>query len=124
VPCHRSITSRRLPSLAQEVAGFGIATTLVEPGGFRTDASTRSAEPAPVLAAYDELREEVMKDFFPPRGEPAELARAVIAAADREQPPRRLLVGSDAYAAIQASLAARLAEAEAQRESAAAADPA
>ncbi|WP_329459955.1 SDR family oxidoreductase [Streptomyces sp. NBC_01497] len=107
-------------ALAREVEEFGITTTLVEPGGFRTDANTRSAEQAPVLPAYKKLREQVMKDFFPPQGDPAALARAVIATADSPRPPRRLLLGTDAYTAIHASLSARLLEVEAQRESAAA----
>jgi NAD(P)-dependent dehydrogenase (short-subunit alcohol dehydrogenase family) len=103
-------------ALAAEVAGLGIATTLVEPGGFRTDANTRSLDSGPKLPVYTELREQVLRDFSDPIGDPAKLAAAVIAAADTAPPPRRLLLGSDAYQAVHASLTARLAEVEAQRE--------
>lgn len=105
-------------ALAQEVAGLGIATTLVEPGGFRTDANTRSADAAATLPVYAELREQVLRNFSEPAGDPARLAAAVIAAADAAQPPRRLLLGSDAYHAVHASLTARLREVEAQKDSA------
>ena len=40
-------------ALAQEVAGFGIKVTLVEPGGFSTDWGGPSAEHSEPLAAYD-----------------------------------------------------------------------
>ncbi|MEV6424670.1 SDR family oxidoreductase [Streptomyces sp. NPDC051662] len=105
-------------ALAQEVAGLGIATTLVEPGGFRTDANNRSVDAAPALPVYAGLRERLLGNFAEPVGDPARLATAVIAAAEAEQPPRRLLLGSDAYAAVHDSLTARLHEVEAQRESA------
>jgi NAD(P)-dependent dehydrogenase (short-subunit alcohol dehydrogenase family) len=104
-------------ALAAEVAGLRIATTLVEPGGFRTDANTRSKDSGPELPVYTELREQVLRDnFSDPIGDPAKLAAAVIAAADTAPPPRRLLLGSDAYQAVRASLTARLAEVETQRE--------
>ena len=46
-------------ALAQEVAGFGIHVTLVEPGGFATDWGGSSARHATPLPAYDEAREAV-----------------------------------------------------------------
>lgn len=109
-------------ALAQEVAGLGIATTLVEPGGFRTDADNRSVDAAAALPAYAELRDQVLRQFSEPMGDPAKLAAAVIAAADMAQPPRRLLLGSDAYEAVHAALTARLGEVEAQRDSASTTD--
>jgi NAD(P)-dependent dehydrogenase (short-subunit alcohol dehydrogenase family) len=108
--------------LAQEVAGLGIATTLVEPGGFRTDANTRSVDAAPALPVYAGLREQLLGNFAEPIGDPDKLAWAVIAAADLPHPPRRLLLGSDAYRSVHAALGARLAEAEAQRDGAAVTD--
>jgi NAD(P)-dependent dehydrogenase (short-subunit alcohol dehydrogenase family) len=105
-------------ALAQEVAGLGIATTLVEPGGFRTDSNARSVDAAPPLPVYAELREQMLRNFAEPMGDPARLASAVITVADAAPPPRRLLLGSDAYEAIHASLTARLHEVEAQKDSA------
>jgi NAD(P)-dependent dehydrogenase (short-subunit alcohol dehydrogenase family) len=109
-------------ALAQEVGGLGIATTLVEPGGFRTDANTRSVDASTPLPVYAELREQVLRGFAEPIGDPARLATAVIAAADAARPPRRLLLGSDAYEAVRASLSARLREVEAQKDSASVTD--
>jgi NAD(P)-dependent dehydrogenase (short-subunit alcohol dehydrogenase family) len=109
-------------ALAQEVNGLGIATTLVEPGGFRTDANGRSVDAAPALPVYADLRERLLNGFADPIGNPAKLAEAVIAAAYAEQAPRRLLLGSDAWAAVHASLSARLREVEAQRETASVTD--
>ena len=45
-------------SLAQEVAGFGIKVTLIEPGGYSTDWGGASAKHATALPAYDEVREQ------------------------------------------------------------------
>src|ERR1700761_4133081 len=44
-------------ALAQEVAGFGIHVTLIEPGGFSTDWAGPSARRASEIAAYEEVRE-------------------------------------------------------------------
>jgi NAD(P)-dependent dehydrogenase (short-subunit alcohol dehydrogenase family) len=70
-------------ALAGEVAALGIATTLVEPGGFRTDANTRSLDSGPELFVYNELREQA-RQFSDPIGDPAKLAVAVIAAPTRD----------------------------------------
>jgi NAD(P)-dependent dehydrogenase (short-subunit alcohol dehydrogenase family) len=103
--------------LAQEVAQHGIVTTLVEPGAARTDFAGRSMDAAPPLPAYAELREALFGDFSAD-GDPDKMADAIIGAGDAEQPPRRLLLGSDAYAMVSEALALRVAEAAAQRESA------
>ena len=49
-------------SMAQEVAGFGIKVTLVEPGGFSTDWSGPSASRSDELEAYAEVREAALAD--------------------------------------------------------------
>ncbi len=46
-----------VPVAAQEVAGFGIAVTLVEPGGFSTDWSGPSSKHSEELDAYADVRE-------------------------------------------------------------------
>jgi hypothetical protein len=67
-----------------------------------------------------DLREAQMPGAYRLRGQPeVPLAQALIAAADTDQPLRRLLLGSDAYEAVHAALTARLAEVQAQRDSAA-----
>src|SRR6476646_472659 len=48
-------------ALAQEVAGFGIHVTLIEPGGFSTDWGGASAKHAEPLPAYDETRAEMQQ---------------------------------------------------------------
>jgi len=56
-------------ALGQEVAGLGIHTTLVEPGGFRTDANTRSVDAAHELPAYARARAELPRSFATPIGD-------------------------------------------------------
>jgi NAD(P)-dependent dehydrogenase (short-subunit alcohol dehydrogenase family) len=100
--------------MSQELAPLGIATTLIEPGAARTNSSTTSVDPAPALEPYAELRAQLLASFAEPIGDPVKVAHAIIAAADVERPPRRLLLGSDAYEHVQAALSTRLREVEAQ----------
>jgi NAD(P)-dependent dehydrogenase (short-subunit alcohol dehydrogenase family) len=109
-------------ALATEVDGLGIKTTLVEPGGFRTDANTRSHDVAEPLPAYAGLRQELLSGFAEPKGDPAKFAAAVMTAVDSAPPPRRLVLGSDCFAAVHAALAVRLQEVEGQRDTAARTD--
>jgi hypothetical protein len=74
---------------------------------------------APALPVYAGLREQLLSTFAEPIGDPAKLAQALITAVNSDQPPRRLLLGTDAYEAVHAALTARLAEVQAQRDSAA-----
>jgi NAD(P)-dependent dehydrogenase (short-subunit alcohol dehydrogenase family) len=91
-----------MESLAPEVAPFGIRTTVVSPGSFRTELlteqSTTYAEPA--VADYAGRRAKQV-EFWNSRngkqgGDPAKLARALIHLADLEQPPLRFIAGADA----------------------------
>jgi len=81
-------------ALAQEVAGFGIKVTLVEPGPFSTDWSGSSAvhgEPDPV---YDEVRaaREASRSASIV-GDPAATGPAILKLVDAQEPPLRVLFG-------------------------------
>jgi len=57
-----------------------------------------------------------------PPGDPAKMAAAIIASADTEPAPSRIVLGSDAFGIIRKALAGRLAVIESQRETAAVTD--
>jgi len=85
-------------ALAGEVAGFGIRTTLVEPGGYATDWGTASAarsEANPVYQPFRDAMAAQMSSMTQPTA--ADSVAAVLAAVDAEQPPTRLLLSSQAY---------------------------
>lgn len=109
-------------SLAQEVEPFGIRTVLVEPGMVRTGffaAATR----VPASAPYRDGpagRAPIPLEQMP--GDQSKVVTAMIDAALSPDPPRRLLLGSDAYSLVHDALTARLAAAEAQRDLAASTD--
>ena len=85
-------------SLAQEVAGFGIHVTLVEPGPVDTEWRGGSAVRAAELPAYDALRAAA---WHPPgSSSPADVARVVLAVVDADEPPLRILVGDLAVDAV------------------------
>ncbi|HEV7207548.1 MAG TPA: oxidoreductase [Mycobacteriales bacterium] len=85
-------------SLAQEVAGFGIHVTLVEPGPFRTDWNGTSMVRAEPMAAYDDVlrerRRQMSGEFANTQpGDPRQAAQALLTVLDAADPPRRLLLG-------------------------------
>ncbi|MCH1866992.1 SDR family oxidoreductase [Nocardioides sp. CFH 31398] len=81
-------------SLAQEVAGFGIHVTLVEPGGFSTDWSGPSATRSEEIAAYADVREAASKrPTANDPGDPRATRAAILAVVDAEQPPLRVFFG-------------------------------
>jgi NAD(P)-dependent dehydrogenase (short-subunit alcohol dehydrogenase family) len=83
-------------SLAQEVAGFGIKVTLIEPGGFSTDWGGSSARHSEPLPAYDEFRAQAQKQReqrVSAPGNPAASAAAVLRIVDAEEPPLRVFFG-------------------------------
>jgi len=91
-----------MESLQPEVAPFGITTTIVNPGFFRTELLTKEsvtyAEPS--LKDYAE-RNAAQREWWEAQsgqqpGDPAKLAQALLAIAEQEQSPRRFIAGADA----------------------------
>ncbi|MCS5724213.1 SDR family oxidoreductase [Herbiconiux sp. CPCC 203407] len=98
-------------SLAQEVAGFGIHVTLVEPGGFSTDWSGSSAATSEPLEAYAALHEsvaEARKTRNATPGDPAASAQAILRVVDAEEPPLRVFFGTAPLGIAKADYASRI----------------
>src|SRR5215217_2209509 len=111
-----------MESLQAEVAPFGIHTTIVNPGFFRTELlteqSTTYAEPS--IADYNERRGPLVEYWKSQNGrqsgDPVKLARALIAIADQNPPPRRFVAGADAIAGAEQKIADLKAQIEANRD--------
>ena len=103
--------------LAKEVAPLGIKVTILEPGGMQTEWAGASMHVPPVSEPYRQTvgamaRIHGENAAAPALGDPAKVARVVLAVADMDDPPLRLLLGSEAYAYATAAGRAR-AEADA-----------
>jgi NAD(P)-dependent dehydrogenase (short-subunit alcohol dehydrogenase family) len=111
-----------MESLHAEVAPFGITTTIVNPGFFRTELltehSTNYAEAS--IADYDERRGPLLEYWKSQNGrqsgDPAKLARALVTIAGEEPPPRRFIAGADAIATTEQKVADLRAQIEAYRD--------
>jgi NAD(P)-dependent dehydrogenase (short-subunit alcohol dehydrogenase family) len=99
-------------SLSQEVAGFGIKVTLIEPVGYSTDWGGASAHHSEPLPAYEPSRREA-EQFRARRvanpGEPSATRDAMLAIVDTDDPPLRVFFGEGAVAMATATYEARLA---------------
>jgi NAD(P)-dependent dehydrogenase (short-subunit alcohol dehydrogenase family) len=110
-----------MEALRVEVAPFGIHTTVVNPGFFRTELlseqSTHYAEAS--VADYDERRTALLAAWKATHGQqagdPAKLARALLTIAGQEPPPRRFLAGADAVATAEQKIADLRADIESNR---------
>jgi NAD(P)-dependent dehydrogenase (short-subunit alcohol dehydrogenase family) len=97
-------------ALSQEVAGFGIDVTLVEPGGFSTDWSGPSASRSEKLDAYDGVREEAAKRPTANNpGDPKATRGAILTVVDAEKPPLRIFFGTAPLAVATKDYESRLA---------------
>ena len=87
--------------LAAEVAPLGLHVTVLEPGGMRTDWAGSSMAIPPISAPYAPTVGKVaerMSDFeSAAASDPAKVAELVLKVAELDDPPVRLLVGTDAY---------------------------
>ncbi|MEV6906619.1 SDR family NAD(P)-dependent oxidoreductase [Amycolatopsis sp. NPDC051071] len=88
-------------ALAQEVAGFGIHVTLVEPRIYATGFMGASLKMSPMSTAYDPVRVALMAkyaDGVP--GDPVKVAEAILQLVASDAPPRRLLLGDGDFDVI------------------------
>jgi NAD(P)-dependent dehydrogenase (short-subunit alcohol dehydrogenase family) len=89
-------------SLQAEVAPFGINTTLVNPGFFRTDLITSKSMTFGSLKIPDYAERRKQQEAFwtgysgKQTGDPSKLAKGLIEIARQSPPPRRWVAGADA----------------------------
>jgi len=111
-----------MESLRPEVAPFGIHTTIVNPGFFRTELltpqSTTYAESA--IDDYAERRTALVAAWTAVNGQqsgdPAKLAQALVTVAGEEPPRRRFFAGADAIATAEQKVAELQADIDFNRE--------
>ncbi|MEH0196466.1 SDR family NAD(P)-dependent oxidoreductase [Caulobacter sp. CCNWLY153] len=98
-------------SLAQEAAPFGIWTTTVSPGPFRTDflsdhsmRRTAATIPAYEASASGQATQALMARAGVQAGDPAKAARAILEIVEADEPPVDLLLGAAALTRARARL--------------------
>jgi NAD(P)-dependent dehydrogenase (short-subunit alcohol dehydrogenase family) len=110
-----------IESLATEVEQFGIGTTIVEPGFFRTDLLTPESTTWAELSVDDYAEQAAAtKEAWQGMngqqgGDPAKLARALIEIVGSEEPPARWVAGADAVEAAEGKARTLLAQIDAHR---------
>jgi len=94
-------------ALDQELAPFGIHTTIINPGFFRTTLASPESLiwPALVLEDYAE-RSAAQRTWWAAQdgqqaGDPDKLAQALLTIVDADPPPRRFIAGADVIALAQ-----------------------
>ncbi len=111
-----------MESLQQEVAPFGITTTIVNPGFFRTEllepASVTYAKPS--IDDYADRTAEQLKWWQAQSGQqggdPAKLGQALVTIASATPPPRRFIAGADAIGIAEQKIADLRAQIDAYRD--------
>ena len=111
-----------MESLRPEVAPFGIHTTMVNPGYFRTELltpqSTKYAEIA--IDDYAERRATLIAAWTAQNGrqsgDPAKLAQALVTIAGERRPRRRFIAGADSIASTERKVADLQADIDLNRE--------
>jgi NAD(P)-dependent dehydrogenase (short-subunit alcohol dehydrogenase family) len=110
-----------MESLQPEVAPFGITTTIVNPGFFRTELLTPESTTWPALSIDDYAeRDAAQREWWEAQNgqqpdDPAKLARALVTIASEERPPLRFVAGPDAIGQAERKAAALKEQIEAYR---------
>ena len=99
-------------SLSREIGPLGVKVTIVEPGGFRTDFAGSSTELSEGRPEYDatvgaSVRFQRNYNGRQP-SDPAKAAAVLLHVVSLSEPPLRLLLGSDCYAAAEKSALEKL----------------
>ncbi len=109
-------------ALEQEVAPFGIRTTIVNPGFFRTGLASPESLiwPDVSIADYAE-RSAAQRTWWEAQdgrqsGDPDKLAKALLTIASEEPPPRRFVAGADVVALAERKIAELQEQIEAHRD--------
>ena len=111
-----------MESLRFEVIPFGIHTTIINPGMFRTELLTEqsSTYADPSIEDYSERRgmneQSYQSQNGQQAGDSAKLAQALINIANEEQPPHRFIAGADAIAIAEQKIADLQAQVNAYRD--------
>jgi NAD(P)-dependent dehydrogenase (short-subunit alcohol dehydrogenase family) len=111
-----------MESLAPEIAPFGIHTTVVNPGFFRTELLTEESTNYAEASIEDYAERNVAQREFwknmngQQSGDPAKLAQALLTLAGLRQPPFRFIAGADALAQAEEKLAERQRQIDAHRD--------
>jgi NAD(P)-dependent dehydrogenase (short-subunit alcohol dehydrogenase family) len=111
-----------MESLRPEIGPFGIHTTIVNPGFFRTELLTKESTTYAELSIEDYAGRtaEQLKWWKAQNGQqsgdPAKLAKALITIASQEPPPGRFIAGADAIALAEQKLTALKEQIDAYRE--------
>jgi NAD(P)-dependent dehydrogenase (short-subunit alcohol dehydrogenase family) len=111
-----------MESLRFEVEPFGIRTTIVEPGFFRTELLTNESTAYAELSIDDyaertaQTRPAWEAMSGKQGGDPTKLAKALVTVVDQEQPPLRWVAGADAVATVEQKASELLAQVDAYRD--------
>jgi NAD(P)-dependent dehydrogenase (short-subunit alcohol dehydrogenase family) len=96
-----------MESLRFDVEPFGIHTTVVEPGFFRTELLVEGSSTIWPELSIDDYADRTQSTIATWRsmngrqgGDPAKLAAALVTITHLEKPPRRFVAGADAVAAV------------------------
>ncbi len=92
-----------MESLQAEVAAFGINTTIVNPGFFRTEllnekSTNTPSRPSPTLPASRPPAEYLESREWPATERSCEPRPRAVSIAEQNPPPRRFIAGADAIA--------------------------
>ena len=99
-------------SLSKETGPLGVKVTIIEPGGFRTDfagASTELRKGRPEYASTVGASVHFQRRYNGNQpGDPAKAAAVLLHVVSLPEPPLRLLLGTDSYAAAEKSALEKL----------------
>jgi NAD(P)-dependent dehydrogenase (short-subunit alcohol dehydrogenase family) len=98
-------------ALSQEVAGFGVHVTLVEPGAFSTDwagSSSKHSAEHPAYAEVHRTTQENRKRRASSPGDPEATREAILRVVDADEPPLRVFFGEVPLAIATADYEQRL----------------